>query len=59
MKLIGRIVCFFKGHRRGKYIREADINGDLYKLYGCPRCGHETRYNKIKDENKGSPGDQA
>ena len=65
MKLIGRIVCFFKGHKRGKFIREADIDGDLYRLYNCPRCERETRY-KVKDkihamtagQNHGTTGDQ-
>jgi hypothetical protein len=56
--IFGRIVCLFKGHRRGK---EADLKGDGYsddrrvlqargagmRLLRCPRCGHETRY-KVK-----------
>lgn len=46
--ILGRVVCFFKGHKRGKFVPQV---GDFYnpneKLFKCPRCGHETRY-KVK-----------
>jgi hypothetical protein len=62
MKLIGRIVCLFKGHRRGKRLFPSSLPADLYAAgfdyYACPRCGRETRY-KVKDQSKGTPGDQA
>jgi len=61
--ILGRIVCLFKGHRRGKFvstigglqIRPGGLNyvgpdGNLLpeqKIYRCPRCGRETRY-KVK-----------
>lgn len=54
MRLIGRVVCLFKGHKRGVFSGEAF----LYKYFKCPRCGRETRY-KVKDQNHGTPGDQA
>jgi hypothetical protein len=54
MKLIGRIVCLFRGHRRGHYVSDTPT----HKVFRCPRCGRETRY-KVKDQSKGTPGDQA
>lgn len=42
MKLLLRIVCAFKGHRRGKRVR-AESNGAV-KFFQCPRCGRETSY---------------
>ena len=42
VKLIGSLVCRFRGHRRGKRVR-AEQNG-THKFYQCPRCGRETSY---------------
>jgi hypothetical protein len=62
MKLIGRIVCLFKGHRRGVALLPTDpphVPGDQnVKRFRCPRCGRETRY-KVKDQSKGTPGDES
>jgi transcription elongation factor Elf1 len=55
MKLLGKLVCLFAGHKRGKFVREDSFH-DRY--YACPRCNHETRY-KAKSQNQGTPGDQA
>ena len=45
--IFGRLVCLFKGHRRGKFIgttmdRDGNFNG--LKVYACPRCGREKKY---------------
>ena len=59
--ILGRIICFFYGHRRGKPTdnslgRHSQQTG--VKVFQCPRCGRETRY-KLKDQNRGTPGDRA
>lgn len=37
--MISKIVCFFKGHKRGKRVGEAtDITNGKKNFY-CPRCG--------------------
>lgn len=41
-KLIARVVCFAKGHRRGTPIAETPT----HKLFHCPRCKRVTRYRK-------------
>ena len=39
MKPIGSIICFFRGHRRGKRVGLAtDIVTGKINFY-CPRCG--------------------
>ena len=40
--MIGRIVCYFKGHLRGKRIESLD-NGAT-KRFQCPRCSRITSY---------------
>lgn len=40
--MISRIWCWWKGHKRGKFLRAED-NGRV-KVFGCPRCERETRY---------------
>jgi hypothetical protein len=47
--ILGRIVCLFKGHRRGKFDRKVtpDDGASIWSVFICPRCGRETRY-KIK-----------
>ena len=49
--IFGKIVCLFKGHKRGKLkLHDPDplaLRGET-KTYACPRCGHETRY-KVKN----------
>lgn len=40
--MIAKLICLFKGHKRGKFVR-AEENGRV-KVYGCPRCSRETRY---------------
>lgn len=44
--LIGRLVCRWQGHKRGKFLRAED-NGRT-KVFQCPRCTRETRY-KLKE----------
>lgn len=48
MKLVGKIICLFKGHRRGKLVR---VSPGVHLIYACPRCGRETRY-KVKPESR-------
>jgi hypothetical protein len=52
MKLIGRLICAVKGHKRGKWVDQ----GIEWKKYRCPRC-HATWSRKVKGENKGHPTD--
>lgn len=40
--MIGKILCWWHGHRRGKFVR-AENNGAV-KVYACPRCRRETQY---------------
>ena len=40
--MIYRLICWFKGHRRGKFVRAED-HGKV-KVYACPRCRRETTY---------------
>jgi predicted RNA-binding Zn-ribbon protein involved in translation (DUF1610 family) len=59
--IFGRIVCFFKGHKRGKRIGFSFGHQPVstnFRHFQCPRCGRETRY-KVKSENHGAPGDEA
>jgi hypothetical protein len=61
MKLIGRIVCLFKGHRRGKFAHQGIvIDGARLRTYRCERCGAEWRRKiKAQDQNNGTPGDES
>lgn len=55
MNIIGRIICWAKGHQRGKLFEVTELE----RIYACPRCGHETHY-KVKpkpDANNGAPTD--
>lgn len=58
MKLIGRIVCMFKGHRRGVRVFTPDGG---HRVFACPRCGNERRYKERTREphpgNNGQPSD--
>ena len=50
--ILGRIICMFKGHKRGKRVADHDTKADFGRItthfaYQCPRCGRETRY-KVK-----------
>jgi hypothetical protein len=40
--MISRLLCWWKGHRRGKFLRAED-NGRT-KVFACPRCKREKRY---------------
>jgi DNA-directed RNA polymerase subunit RPC12/RpoP len=60
MKLIGRIVCWAKGHRRGVQVGAIgqESMGNRERLFACPRCGHKTRYKvKPKQLAQSSPTD--
>jgi hypothetical protein len=43
-QLIGKIVCHFRGHLRGRRI-ESQENGKV-KIFECPRCFRRTEYKK-------------
>lgn len=48
-KLLGKLACLFSGHKRGIFSRFDKADADtaaitVFKVYACPRCGHETRY---------------
>jgi hypothetical protein len=43
-RLIARLVCRWKGHRRGRRI-ECQGNGTV-KIFECPRCLRRTEYKK-------------
>ncbi|HEX8106738.1 MAG TPA: hypothetical protein VF516_03370 [Kofleriaceae bacterium] len=37
--MIGRLICLFKGHKRGKRVSEATSNGGaMFADFRCPRC---------------------
>jgi len=42
LRIIGRLICVFKGHLRGKRVASHE-NGSV-KVYACPRCGRKTSY---------------
>lgn len=47
MKIIGRIICKFKGHKRGVLVTEAELEptaGKVVRKFRCPRCDRETVY---------------
>lgn len=37
--MFGKLICWWKGHKRAKFVR---ADGDV-RVLACPRCGHETR----------------
>lgn len=39
MRLLGRIVCAFKGHMRGKFQRMDLTDKGQINFYECRRCG--------------------
>jgi hypothetical protein len=41
--MISRLLCWWKGHRRGKFLRAED-NGNARRFSVCPRCKREKRY---------------
>jgi hypothetical protein len=43
-QLIARLVCRWKGHRRGRRIESLE-NGKV-KIFECPRCMRRTEYKK-------------
>ena len=42
--MIGRLICLFKGHRRGKLVR---ADGE-FNIYACPVCSREKKYKRRK-----------
>jgi len=53
--ILGRIVCLFKGHKRGKFSRTVEVEPNIrVGIFACPRCGRETRY-KVKPAPAQSP----
>ena len=42
MKLIGRLICLYSGHRRGKLVH-AD---ESHNYCACPRCGRRKQYKR-------------
>jgi hypothetical protein len=41
-RLIGRLICKWKGHKRGRRVECLD-NGKV-KVFECPRCERRTQY---------------
>lgn len=39
-KLIARLICRWKGHRRGRLVSQ----DQTHKTFECPRCGRNTIY---------------
>lgn len=61
--IFGKVVCFFKGHKRGRFVHGPisagiSLNGPVtirpYNVFACPRCGRETRY-KVKAIQRDQP----
>lgn len=53
--ILGRIICWAKGHRRGHYFSDTPT----HKVYRCPRC-HATWTRKAKpkpEQSSGAPTD--
>lgn len=52
--MLGRVICFFKGHRRGKEMTHPveALGGRRY--FACPRCGRVTSY-KLRDSLAPAP----
>ena len=62
MKLLGKVICAFAGHRRGREVKlvgdgvtddtaAAQASIDRVRLFRCPRCnGNERRY-KVKPKS--------
>lgn len=39
---LARIICYFKGHARGKFqYQGVAVEGRILKTYQCPRCKAE------------------
>lgn len=55
MKLIGRIVCFVVGHKRGRLVPDMPLGRHSEQtrvhIYACPRCD-ATWMRKIKQRTK-------
>jgi predicted nucleic-acid-binding Zn-ribbon protein len=43
MKIINKIVCFLKGHRRG-YTKVSSFGNDFHWTIKCKRCGYTIGY---------------
>lgn len=50
--MISKLICLFKGHKRGKRVREEE-NGRV-KFFACPRCSRETSYRGKNAQPAGS-----
>lgn len=48
-KFIGKVICYFKGHRRGKLVSQSldTRDGKRTSTYACGRCGRRSVY-KVK-----------
>lgn len=59
-KWIGRIICRFKGHKRGRYSPTEDDMVFNVRTYACPRCGAQwTRNVSKRKPKKGASDGQA
>jgi hypothetical protein len=48
-QLLGKLLCNFFGHRRGKRMHDDYQNRPGFLFYECPRCGAQwTRKVKVK-----------
>lgn len=36
--MLNKLICFFKGHKRGKRINAEIVGSESYVCYQCPRC---------------------
>lgn len=45
--MISRLICWFKGHKRGKRVAFAGDTADMGKRFQCPRC-KATWFRKVK-----------
>jgi len=62
MIVIRTLICFVKGHKRGRRISDMPSDHEDYRIVGyeCPRCEQQwDRRVKVKSENHGAPGDEA
>ena len=49
MKIMGRIVCMVKGHKRGKSVGTHTTAKGKYTRFACPRCGGNVKTRKVKE----------
>lgn len=45
-KLLGSLICRFRGHLRGKLVTDENLDeqGRVVRTFRCPRCARKTMY---------------